>query len=161
MNTEKLTRFGVVYALVLVTIWAFDYLYMPWLGIKFQYLAFIPLFFSLLLICSVGLCLYDFFGEDVFFIEKIRPWIEKKSSWKLIEWIKQSVRQSPKATFVVISAFWSPLHGYLFFRKEDDSRSMVLKRIIEGSVYCAIFWGILIGTIVFIIKTIIKIINSF
>ena len=154
MNTGKLTRFGVVYALVVAIIWVFDYLYMPWLGIKFQYLTIIPLFFSLLLVCWVGLNIYDFFGEDVFFIGKIKPWLDEKSSWRVIEWIKQIIRRSPKATFIAVSTFWSPLHGYLFFRTEDDNLAKALRKIVEGSVYCAIFWGIVISLLVLIWKCI-------
>lgn len=153
MNTVKLrkfSKFGTVYCLVVAIIWSFDYIYMPWLAIKFQYFATIPLYFSILLACWGGLYLYDFFDEDVFFIGKIRPWLERKSSWSLIERTKRMIRQSPKATFVAISAWWSPLHAYLFFRIEGDRSSGALSKIVEGSIYCAIFWSIVIDLVVFI-----------
>lgn len=150
MRIERFRKFGAAYGLVLAIIWTFDYLYMPWLGITFKYLTIIPLFFSLLLVCWVGLYLYDYLKEDVFFIGKIKPWLEAKSSWKLIDKIKQKIRQSPKATFVFISAFWSPLHGYLFFRTEDKYKSNAFIKIGEGSIYCAIFWGIVVSMLVFI-----------
>ncbi len=152
-NPKKAIRVGSAYASTVAIIAVFDSLYMPWLGYKFQYFAFIPLFFSLVVVCFAGFYLYNFFKEDVFLLEKIKPWLyeEKESSYKWVKLIKEKISKSPRATFIAIS-IENPLIAYLFFKRENDSIWRVFGKILEGSIYCSIVWGVIIDVIVFFVK---------
>jgi len=154
IGLKKASKFGFVYALYLAIVWAFDYVYMPWLAIKFHYAAVFPLYISVLAVSLLGLLLYRFFRENVFFLEEIVRWLNKKGESGWLNVTKGKIVRNPKLTFAVISAWWSPLHGYLFFKRDEtDHYQEVLKVFSLGSLYCALFWGIIIGILVFIWKT--------
>jgi len=152
LKIKKGLKFGGSWSLTAAIVWVFDYIWMPWLGITFQYFAVIPLFLSLVVACSIGRYLYDFLDEDVFFIGKIKPWLDAESSWEKIERIKQVVRKSPKLTFIVISSWWSPLHAHLFIRANNKEDKMAVGSIVEGSLYCTLFWGVVIDILIFIYR---------
>ncbi|WAC06760.1 MAG: hypothetical protein OS130_10930 [Thermodesulfobacteriota bacterium] len=152
LKIRKGLKFGGSWSLTAAIVWVFDYIWMPWLGITFQYFAMIPLFLSLVVACYIGLYLYNFLDEDVFFIGKIKPWLDAESSWVKIERIKQVVRKSPKLTFIVLSSWWSPLHAHFFFRDNNKGDKMAVVSIVEGSIYCTLFWGVVIDLIIFIYR---------
>ena len=54
--SSKVLKFSFAYALYVVIVLSFDYLYMPWLAIKFRYLAIIPLYFSIFAVSCSGFC---------------------------------------------------------------------------------------------------------
>ena len=109
-----------MYGIYLCVIWTFDYLYAPWLAIKYKQFVFFPLYVSLFIISLAGLYMYNFFNEDMFFKKKIVQWLAEKGKWKITQWVKTKINSSPKVTFAVIAIWWSPLHSYVYFRDEDE-----------------------------------------
>lgn len=149
MDPKKRRKFLLMYSLYFSIVGSFDYLYMPWLAIRFKYLTFFPLAISLFVVCILGLFLYEFFQEDMFLKEKILSWINEDSKIKLLSKLKCKIRGNPRVMFVVIAMWWSPLHAYIFFRKEDSRVwSEVFEKISKGSLYCAIFWSLVIDVFV-------------
>ena len=131
------------YALYLAIIWMFDYVYYPWLTIKFRHLMFFALYPSIFLVSWGGFYLYEYFQEDVFFTEKINTWLEKSGSQGIGRKFKSLVANNPWCVFAAISTWWSPLHAYVFFRRDKDfSLSSLVKALAKGSFICAFFWGI-------------------
>jgi hypothetical protein len=106
----------------------------------------VPLFFSLFAISWLGLLLYRFFREDVFFMEKINAWLSKDNSkFRIIRAIKKKISENPRFIFAAISIEWSPLHSYLFFKRDEQDNVLdVAKSFALGSLYCAFFWGVVI-----------------
>ena len=149
-NLAKLPKFAAVYSIALSVIWLFDYGLMIWLARTFGYLMVFPLCPALFLACWGGLYLYDFFNEDVFFIEAIQRYLHKNGSFPTYNRIKSSIRTSRRMTFILISIWWSPLHAYLFFRQHGDTSKTAIKSIAIGSLYCAVFWGILVDLLLLI-----------
>lgn len=122
----------------------FEYIYMPWLTCKFGYWMFLPLYPSILLANFAGLFLYDWFGEDVLFMEFGSDWISAEGG--RLEWLKKYLRRSKKKLFIGLSIWPSPIASYLFFRKEVGNQPVdIFKCIAEGSVYCTVVWGGLLG----------------
>lgn len=135
----------VPYTLYVLIVWLFDYAYMPWLAIKFEYIMFIPLYFSICLVCYAGVYLYEFIGRDIFFINKIHTWLTKEGSSRISKTIKQLINKNPKNTFIAISIWWSPFHAYIFSRKNEEAKTAeVMKILARGSLYCALFWGVIL-----------------
>lgn len=182
---KKLFKIFSVYALYVFVAWTFDYIYIPWLAIRFQYFAVIPLYFSLFLISLVGLVIVKYAKEDVLLVGVMGDWLKKESSTEIlyrtkeriqkinlikyfavsglwvivfflsekivgfINYLKEKSSENPKMKFILISVWWGPLHSFLFFEKEKGLNfSTVLKSFIEGSFYCAAFWGLVIDLIV-------------
>lgn len=131
-----------MYGIYLCLVWAFDYLYMPWLAIRFRYLTFFPLYISLLVVCFVGLVIYDFLKEDIFFKKKIREWLAKDGKYKLTRKIKHLINSNPNLTFAAIATWWSPLHAYIYFREGEKNHFWEIVQLFgKGSFHCAFFWG--------------------
>jgi len=134
------------YALYVLIVWLFDYAYMPWLAIRFEYIMFVPLYFSIFIVCYGGVYLYEFIGRDIFFINKIQAWLlTKEGSSRISETIRQLINRNPENTFIAISIWWSPFHAYLFSRKSEKTKSAEVARMLaKGSLYCALFWGVIL-----------------
>ena len=100
---KKVTKFSGVYLLYLAIVWSFDYVYYPWLAIRFHSWLFLPLFPSIFLVSWGGFYLYEYFREDVFFIERINTWLKENSArgWrgrgKLGRWVLVGIAGSPSA----------------------------------------------------------------
>lgn len=125
-------------------VWVFDYLYMPWLAIRFRYLTFFPLYISLLAVCLAGLIFYDSFKEDIFFKEKIKKWLAKEGKYKITKKLKHLINSNPNVTFAAIATWWSPLHAYIYFREGDKNHFGEIVRLFsKGSFYCSFFWGVI------------------
>ena len=137
---EKIKKFSVAYAACMVVYWLFDGVYMPALIIQFGYWVFLPLYPSILLINFLGLFAYDYFKEDIFFLELGKNWINEEGG--SLEWIKRIARKSSKVIFIWLSIWPSPIASYLFIRKnEKEPNIKVLKTMAIGSVFCTAFWG--------------------
>lgn len=141
---KRASKLSVAYALYLSIIWLFDYVYYPWLAIKFRHLVILPLYPSIFLASWGGYYLYQYFREDVFFIEKISGWLNQTGSQGITRRIRGMVSNNPSYVFAAISTWWSPLHAYIFFRREETfKRSSLLKALAKGSFFCAVFWGVI------------------
>jgi hypothetical protein len=141
---RKVSKFISMYGLYIGIVWTFDYAYMPWLAIKFRYLTFFPLYFSLFAVCSMGLFLYEFFNEDMFFKEKLQEWLSKDGKYKFTRVLKKKINSNPNMTFAAIATWWSPLHAYIYFRKGEENHFWnVITLFGKGSFYCAFFWGVI------------------
>lgn len=148
-KTRKISKFVVMYGLCIGIIGIFDYAWMPFLAIKFQYLAFFPLYVSLIIVCISGLGLYELFKEDIFLKEKFKVTLNKEGKYKFTRWLKEKMNSSPKIAFMVIS-LENPLQAYIYFRERDEVKfSEAIKLIATGSFYCAFFWGVIISVLVF------------
>jgi hypothetical protein len=146
---KKISKFVFLYVIYLCIIWTFDYLYAPWLAIRYRQFVFFPLYFSLFAVSLVGLYLYNFFNEDMFFKEKIKKWLAGKGKWKITKWVKTKINSSPKVTFAVIAIWWSPLHAYVYFRDENENDIYTTSKLMGiGSFYCAFFWGVVANMII-------------
>lgn len=144
-GAKKVSKYIFMYGLYLLIVWTFDYFYMPWLGIKFRYLTFFPLYFSLFVVCLLILPLYDSFKEDILFKENIKKWLADEGKNKFTRWIKAKINSSPQATFAVIATWWSPLHAYIYFREKEKNHFWEIMRLYsKGSFYCAFFWGAIV-----------------
>lgn len=136
------TKFGGVYALYLAIVWLFDYVYFPLLTIKFQALVYFPLFVSVFLVSWGGYYLYEFFQQDVFFTERINAWLADPGAGGLRRQIKALILGNPNLVFAAISTWWSPLHAYVFFKRDKTFKlSSFIKSMAAGSFFCTIFWG--------------------
>jgi len=148
-GAKKISKYIFMYGIYLCVIWTFDYLYAPWLAIKYKQFVFFPLFLSLFVISLAGLYMYNFFNEDMFFKENIKKWLAEKGRWKITQWIKTKINARPGVTFAVIAIWWSPLHSYVYFRNEDEHHAgETLKSMCVGSFYCAFFWGVIANIII-------------
>ena len=70
------------------------------------------------------------------------------------------MKANPKIAFAVIS-LENPLQAYIYYRQRD---SVVLKEAINliglGSLYCAVFWGVIIDIAVVIWNLTISMFNT-
>jgi len=139
MLTRKIQRFGTVYALVALAYYLFDLVYLPWLTYVFGYWVFLPLYPSILLVNFVGLFVYDYFDEDVFFIEFGKNWIAESGG--RLESIKRNLRTNRNLIFISLSIWPSPIASYIFFRKEHETIIQKIKIIALGSIFCTAAWG--------------------
>jgi hypothetical protein len=154
MKTKKTLKFMLAYCLVVAIYYVFDLIYMPWLAIKFGFLIFIPLYPSIFLANFLGVYLYDYLKEDVFFLELGKNWINEEG-WRL-EFLKAKIRESKKITFIALSIWPSPIAAYLFFRKNEKRQaSEIIKTIAIGSISCTFVWGGGVSVVVYLIKKII------
>jgi hypothetical protein len=145
---RKASKFSAVYALYIAIVWLFDYVYYPWLIVKFKYFVFLPLYFSLFIASWGGYYLYTFFREDVFFAEQINDWLRRPAGWALINRSKALIINNPGWTFAAIATWWSPLHAYVFSRGQKSfALGSFTKSIAKGSFVCALFWGVVAETI--------------
>jgi hypothetical protein len=143
-GSKRISKYIFIYGIYIFIIWTFDYLYAPWLAIKYKQFVFFPLYFSLFIVSLVGLYIYNFFNEDMFFREKIKKWLAEKGKWKITHWIKTKINSSPQVTFAIIATWWSPLHAYVYFRDEDEKNILaIMKSLGLGSFYCSLFWGVI------------------
>ncbi len=141
-TARSATKFGGVYALYLAIVWLFDYVYFPLLTIKFHALVYFPLFISVFLVSWGGYYLYEFFQEDVFFTERINAWLESPGGGAVRRKVKSLIVGNPRLVFAAISTWWSPLHAYVFFRRDKTFRpAAFIKALTAGSFFCAVFWG--------------------
>lgn len=103
------------------------------------------------MISWIGLFVYRFFREDIFLLEKINKWLGEDGDYKVTKTLKRKVNENSRFTFAAIATWWSPLHAYLFFKKDNkDNIAEYLKAFGLGSLYCALFWGIVIDILVLI-----------
>lgn len=142
MNIKKRS---VAYAIAVVIYYVFDFLYMPWLVGKFEYGVFLPLGVSILIINFLGVYAYDYFNEDVLFIELGKNWI-KDGELGVAKKIAIAGERFPKMadviSFIALSIFPSPIAGYIAFRERIGNGQF--KRLIVlavGSVPCTLVWG--------------------
>lgn len=148
---RRVSKFGAVYSLYLAIVWIFDYVYFPWLTIKFRFLVFIPLYLSIFLVCWGGYYLYEYFKEDVLLTDRIKAWLNEPGKGKIRARIKLSIVSNPGFTFAAIATWWSPLHAYLFFRRDKTFHlASLIKSLAKGSLFCAAFWGIIGESILFL-----------
>lgn len=146
----RVSRFGAVYALYLAIIWSFDYVYFPWLTIKFRSLVFLPLFLSIFLVSWGGYYLYRYFQEDVLFTDRINDWLNRPGKGGIQGRLKALVVGNPGCTFAAIAMWWSPLHAHLFFRRDKTFRlASLIQNLAKGSFFCALFWGVIGDSILF------------
>lgn len=149
IGLKRFLKFVVIYGLYLAIVLSFDYLYIPWLAIKFRYLTFFPLYVSLFFVCLLGLGLYEFFKEDIFFKEKITVWLSEKGKYVFTRWLKKIINGNPRFKFSAIAIWWSPLHAYIFFRKDSKNRfGEVIKMLGLGAFHCAFFWSVIVYILV-------------
>lgn len=147
-GTKKISKFIFMYGLCVAIIGTFDYAWMPYLAVKFQYWAFFPLFGSLILVCFIGLGLYEFFKEDIFLKAKMEVSLEEEGKYKFTKWVKEKMKSSRTVAFVVIS-LENPLQAYIWFRGKDKTEiSEATKMITFGSFCCAFFWSVVIDILV-------------
>ena len=155
MLTKKPLRFAFVYALVVVIYYVFDYLYMPWLAYWFGYWLFFPLYLSIVVANFLGVFLYDYFGEDIFFIELGKNWL--KEDGRRFRTVKSVIRNSGRLTFVILSIYPSPIDGYLFIRKDAKDRGWRAFRVIAvGSIFCTAVFGGVLSLAVLLIRQVIS-----
>jgi hypothetical protein len=148
---KRISKFSLAYVLYVGIVWLFDYVYTPWLAIKFRYLMIFPLYVSIFLVSWLGYYLYEYFREDVFFINKINKWLEREDSHGIRGRLHNLIRRNPKSVFAAIATWWSPLHAYIFFRREGPcTLRSLLKNLAKGSLICALFWGVVIESCIFL-----------
>jgi hypothetical protein len=151
LSLKKISRFGGAYSLYLAIVFLFDYIYYPWLAIRFKHLMVFPLYVSIFLVSWAGYYLYEFFQEDVFFTEKIHAWLVEPSATGFWSRLKRLIVSNPRGVFAAVSAWWSPLHAYVFFRRgKAFELPSFLKTLALGSLVCALFWGIVAESIIFL-----------
>lgn len=148
---KRISKYGFFYALYVAIVVTFDYIYMPWLAIKFRYFTIVPLYFSLYAVSWLGLLLYRSFKEDMLFMERITAWLNNEDSGSVLSSkIKEKIRGNPKKTFIAISAWWSPIHAYLYFKRDKRDGFWEASRTFAiGSFYCTLFWGVIIDALIF------------
>jgi hypothetical protein len=143
MPLKRASKFSAIYALYVAIVWLFDYVYYPWLILKFRYLVILPLYFSLFLVSWGGYYLYAYFQEDVFLADQINDWLRRPAGWALVNRSKALIVNNPGWTFAAIAAWWSPLHAYIFTRRDETfGLAPFIKTIAKGSLVCAFFWGV-------------------
>jgi len=138
MFTRKIQKFSTAYLLVVLSYYLFDGIYMPWLTYTFGYWVFIPLYPSILLVNFAGLFMYDYFKEDVFFLEFGKNWIAEVGR---LERMKRILRNNKNLIFISLSIWPSPIASYIFFRKENESTAKKIKIMAIGSLFCTAIWG--------------------
>jgi hypothetical protein len=139
---KRVSKFGGVYALYLAIVWLFDYVYFPVLTIRFHARVYLPLYISVFAVSWGGYYLYDYFKEDVFFTERINEWLERPEAGGWRKRLKSLIVNNPRLTFAAISTWWSPLHAYVFFRRNKTFEfAPFIKALAAGSLFCAVFWG--------------------
>ncbi len=144
---KRASKFSAIYALYISIVWLFDYVYYPWLILKFRYLVFPPLYVSVFLVSWGGYYLYDYFQEDVFFSEQINGWLRRPGGWAPARKSKAIILNNPRLTFAALAAWWSPLHAYVFSRRDESFEfSSFVKAIAKGSLICALFWSVVAGS---------------
>lgn len=137
---RKGRRFVLAYLVCSGVFFLFEWIYMPWLTVKFGYWMFVPLFPSIVVANFLGVYLYDFLGEDILFMEFGSSWINEVGG--KMEPLKKRIRNSKKLIFIGLSIWPSPIAGYLFFRDEiGRSKPATFKAIVAGSIPCTIVWG--------------------
>ncbi len=142
------SRFIFAWMLAVGGYYAFDFIYMPYLAIKFGYFMVFPLFLSIFLVCWIGVYTYDLLDRDAYFIEHLSAWLVKPSENPTISKIKELVNKNQKNVFVAISIWYSPLHAYIYFRESaKDKKVKMVSSLAMGSLYCSLFWGIIIDLI--------------
>lgn len=147
---RRASKFSAVYLLYLAIIWLFDYVYFPWLTIKFKYLVFFPLFPSIFVASWGGYYLYQYFQEDVFLTDKINRWLERQGTGGVRGKIKSIVLNKPAYVFAAVATWWSPLHAYIFLKKDQDFKLWsFVKALAIGSLFCALFWGVIGDSFIF------------
>src|SRR5574340_1575601 len=147
---KRASRFGAVYLLYLSIIWLFDYVYFPWLTIRFRYLVFFPLFPSIFLASWGGYYVYRHFQVDVFFASKIHHWLDRQGTDGLRGKIRSVVLNRPTCVFAAVATWWSPLHAYIFLSKDQEFRLFsFLKLLAVGSLISALFWSIVGDSLIF------------
>ncbi|HET7099630.1 MAG TPA: hypothetical protein VFJ52_00650 [Terriglobia bacterium] len=147
---KRASKFGAVYLLYFSIVWLFDYVYFPWLTLRFRYLVFFPLFLSIFAVSWGGYYLYQHFQEDVFFTDKIHQWLDRPGTGGLRGNIRSAVRNRPSCVFAAVSTWWSPLHAYIFLSKDQEFRLLsFLKSLAIGSLLCAFFWGLVGDSFIF------------
>lgn len=148
----KISKFGVLYAFAVTIYYVFDFIYMPWLAIKFGYKLFFPLYPSVIIANLAGVYVYDYFKEDVLFIELGKNWLCNESN-KFVTF-RQLLIKRKWLTFIALSIWPSPIASYLFFRKTtNESPWMIFKVIAIGSVFCTAFWGIGLSVIISLVNS--------
>lgn len=151
LSLKKVSRFGGAYSLYLAIVFLFDYVYYPWLAIRFKHLMVFPLYGSIFLVSWGGYYLYEFFQEDVFFTERINTWLVEPGATGFWSRLKRLIVGNPRGVFAAISAWWSPLHAYVFFRRgKSFELPSFLKTLALGSLVCALFWGVVAESIIFL-----------
>ncbi|MBZ5514087.1 MAG: hypothetical protein LAN62_04440 [Acidobacteriia bacterium] len=147
---RRISRFGAVCTLYLAIVWSFDYIYFPWLTLKFRSLVFLPLFLSIFLVSWAGYYLHEYFQEDVLLTGRIGDWLNRPGKGGIGTRIKTLIVGNPRCTFAAIATWWSPLHAYLFFNRDPTFRApSFIKALAKGSFYCALFWGVVGESILF------------
>lgn len=148
---NKPIKFAAAYVLATVIYLLFDYVYMPWLAIRFEFWMVLPLYPSILIANFLGLFIYDWFQEDILFIELGRNWIDSEGEQFMT--LKEFLRRSAKFSFVALSIWPSPIAGYLLLRNGvDESRWQAFKIIALGSIPCAMVWSGVAGLVVFLFR---------
>jgi hypothetical protein len=143
VRLKRASKFSAIYALYVSIVWLFDYVYYPWLTLRFKYLVFFPLYLSVFLVSWGGYYLYRYFQEDVFLTEQINDWLRRPGGGALLRKSKALIVNNPRWTFAAIAAWWSPLHAYVFSRRSDAFElPSFLKAMAKGSFVCALFWGV-------------------
>ena len=154
----KISKFGFLYLIAAGIYYVFDFIYMPWLAIRFGYKLFFPLYPSMLFANFAGVYAYDYFKEDVLFIELGKNWLTNDSG-KLIT-IKNMFRKNKWLTFVTLSIWPSPIASYLFFRKTtNDSPWTKLRVIGVGSIFCTAFWGGGLSILIVLVQSVVRLYN--
>lgn len=147
---KRASKFGAVYLLYVSIIWLFDYVYFPWLTLRFRYLVVFPLFPSIFAASWGGYYLYRFFQEDVFFTDRVHQWLDRPGSGGVRGKVRSVILNKPAYVFAAVATWWSPLHAYIFFRKEQEFRlPSFLKALTLGSLCCALFWGMVGDSLIF------------
>lgn len=140
---KRASKFSMAYALYLAIVWMFDYVYYPWLTIKFRHFMFLALYPSIFLVSWGGFYLYEYFQEDVFFTEKVNAWLEQSGSEGIGRRFRSLIANNPGCVFAAVATWWSPLHAYVFFRRDKTfSLASLVKALAKGSFISAFFWGI-------------------
>jgi hypothetical protein len=151
VRLKRASKFSAIYALYVGIVWLFDYVYYPWLTLKFKYWVFLPLCLSLFLVSWGGYYLYGYFQEDVFLSEQINDWLRRPGGWTLVRKSKALIVNNPGWTFAAIATWWSPLHAYIFFRRGETFKlSSFIKAIAKGSFVCAFFWAVVAESVLFL-----------
>lgn len=155
---ERGRKFVFAYFLCAGVYALFEYVYMPWLTVKFGGWMFLPLYPSILFANFFGLYLYDWLGEDILFMEFGSNWIKEEGG--KLECVKKYLRKSRKKIFIALSIWPSPIASYLFFRKEKGEAAIkVFKNIALGSIFCTIVWGGVCGLLWVAIRSIMNILK--
>jgi hypothetical protein len=103
------------------------------------------MYISILVINIVGVYVYDYFKEDVFFMDFANNYIQS-SNGLISRFLRDKCKTHPKAssivTFVALSTFPCPLTGYLFL-KGAGNRSFCNTAVIIaiGAIPCTIVWA--------------------